>query len=46
MVTPNRAVNRFVGNIATRPKTFMLLGLLYPERSVVAGGIQERPFSL
>ncbi|MEU4124915.1 MULTISPECIES: hypothetical protein [Streptomyces] len=46
MVTPNRAVNLSVGNIAARPKTFMLLGLLHPERSVVAGGIQERPFFL
>ncbi|MEH6375506.1 hypothetical protein V7793_14370 [Streptomyces sp. KLMMK] len=30
MVTPNRAVHLFVGNIAAHPKTFMLLGLFYP----------------
>ncbi|MER5871806.1 hypothetical protein [Streptomyces sp. NPDC002044] len=46
MVTPNRAVHLFVGNIAAHPRTFMLLGLFYPERSVVAGGIQEGLFPL
>jgi hypothetical protein len=35
MVTPDKAVYCFVGNVAARPKTFMLLGLLYPRRDVV-----------
>lgn len=35
MVTPERAVHCFVGNVAARPKTFMLLGLFYPRRDVV-----------
>ncbi|WP_019547830.1 hypothetical protein [Streptomyces sulphureus] len=33
--SPNRAVHFFVGNMAKHPKTFMLLGLFYPERQVV-----------
>ncbi|MYZ37116.1 hypothetical protein GT002_18950 [Streptomyces sp. SID4917] len=32
--TPNRSVHFFVGNMAKHPKTFMLLGLFYPERNV------------
>ncbi|MFI6008657.1 hypothetical protein ACIBAG_07475 [Streptomyces sp. NPDC051243] len=32
---PNRAVHLFVGNMAKHPKTFMLLGLFYPELKVV-----------
>ncbi|MFI2073055.1 hypothetical protein [Streptomyces triculaminicus] len=45
-VTPNRAVHLFVGNITAHPRTSMLLGLFYPQRSVVARGIQEGLFSL
>jgi hypothetical protein len=33
--TPDRAVHFFVGNIAAHPKTFMLLGLFYPQRHVI-----------
>ncbi|MEO3752644.1 hypothetical protein [Streptomyces sp. B6B3] len=33
--TSDRAVHFFVGNIAAHPRTFMLLGLFYPERRVV-----------
>ncbi|MFJ3839823.1 hypothetical protein ACIPY6_30520 [Streptomyces sp. NPDC090054] len=43
---PNRAVHLLVGNIAAHPRAFMLLGLFYLERSVVAGGIQEGPFPM
>ncbi|MFE5513869.1 hypothetical protein ACFQ9J_25390 [Streptomyces sp. NPDC056529] len=35
MVTPDKAVHCFVGNIAAHPRTFMLLGLFYPQRHVV-----------
>ena len=35
MVTPEKAVHCFVGNVAARPKTFLLLGLFYPRRDVV-----------
>jgi hypothetical protein len=35
MVTPERAVHCFVGNVAARPKTFLLLGLFHPRRDVV-----------
>lgn len=33
--TSSRSVHFFVGNIAARPGTFMLLGLFYPQREVV-----------
>ncbi|SEC14323.1 hypothetical protein SAMN05428939_1668 [Streptomyces sp. TLI_105] len=46
MVTPNRAIHLFVGDIAAHSRTFMLLGPFHPERSVVAGGLQEGLFSL
>ncbi|MFD7298367.1 hypothetical protein ACFV9W_34215 [Streptomyces sp. NPDC059897] len=45
MFTPDRAVHCFVGNLAKRPKTFMLLGLFYPRRDVVEIH-QEELFSL
>ncbi len=35
MFASDRAVHFFVGNIAAHPKTFMLLGLFYPERRVI-----------
>ncbi|MFK0173988.1 hypothetical protein ACIQU5_34945 [Streptomyces sp. NPDC090306] len=35
MITRDKAVHCFVGNVAAHPKTFLLLGLLYPRRSVV-----------
>ncbi|MFC8124808.1 hypothetical protein [Streptomyces sp. NPDC057302] len=44
MFTPHRAVHCFVGNIAAHPKTFMLLGLFYPQRSIV-DFVQEDLFS-
>lgn len=43
--TPDRAVHFFVGNIAAHPKTFMLLGLFYPQRRVVEY-VQDDLFSL
>ncbi|MER7873199.1 hypothetical protein ABTY63_06480 [Streptomyces solisilvae] len=43
--TPNRAVHFFVGNIAAHPKTFMLLGLFYPDRKVVQY-VQDDLFTL
>ncbi|MEU5380553.1 hypothetical protein ABZ359_34425 [Streptomyces sp. NPDC005968] len=43
MFTAERAVHAFVGNIAARPRTFMLLGLAYPLRTV-ADYIQEDLF--
>ncbi|MER7721972.1 hypothetical protein AB0L50_13225 [Streptomyces flaveolus] len=45
MFTRDRAVHAFVGNIAARPRTFMLLGLAYPLRTV-ADYTQEDLFSL
>ncbi|MFH9229009.1 hypothetical protein [Streptomyces lydicus] len=45
MFTPDRVVHAFVGNIAARPRTFMLLGLAYPRRAVV-DFVQEDLFSL
>jgi hypothetical protein len=45
MFTPDRAVHCFVGNISAHPKTFMLLGLFYPQRKVV-DYIQEDLFPL
>ncbi|MCX4828323.1 hypothetical protein OG785_17325 [Streptomyces sp. NBC_00006] len=45
MFTPDRAVHCFVGNLAKRPKTFMLLGLFYPRRDIVEN-YQEELFSL
>ncbi|WP_322973900.1 hypothetical protein [Actinacidiphila oryziradicis] len=45
MFTPDRAVHCFVGNISAHPKTFMLLGLFYPQRKVVEY-IQEDLFPL
>lgn len=45
MFAPDRAVHFFVGNIAARPKTFMLLGLFYPRRDVVEY-VQEDLFPL
>ncbi|MFE4956173.1 hypothetical protein ACFRCW_19220 [Streptomyces sp. NPDC056653] len=44
MFTANRAVHAFVGNIALRPRTFMLLGLAYPLRAV-AEYVQDDLFS-
>jgi hypothetical protein len=35
ILSPDRYVYFFVGNIAAHPKTFMLLGLFYPKREVV-----------
>ncbi|MFF4158869.1 hypothetical protein [Streptomyces sp. NPDC001678] len=46
LVTPNRAVHLFIGNIAAHPRAFMRLGLIHPRRSVVARGVQEGLFSL
>ncbi|MFJ5608278.1 hypothetical protein ACIQCJ_02645 [Streptomyces sp. NPDC093221] len=43
--TSDRAVHFFVGNIAAHPKTFMLLGLFYPQRRVVEY-VQDGLFSL
>ncbi|MEV0090080.1 hypothetical protein [Streptomyces sp. NPDC050738] len=43
MITPEKAVHCFVGNVASRPKTFMLLGLHYPHRGVVEN-VQESLF--
>ncbi|MCP9987133.1 hypothetical protein LUX01_10975 [Streptomyces sudanensis] len=45
MVTPDRAVHCFVGNIAARPHTFMLLSLFSPQRNVV-DFVQDDLFSL
>lgn len=45
MVTPDRAVHCFVGNIAAHPRTFMLLGLFYPQRNVV-DFVQDDLFSV
>ncbi|MFF4988027.1 hypothetical protein ACFY19_12610 [Streptosporangium saharense] len=45
VITPDRAVHCFVGNIAARPRTFMLLGLFYPQRSVVEF-VQDDLFSV
>lgn len=45
MFTPDRAVHCFVGNIAAHPRTFMLLGLAYPRRTV-AEFVQEDLFSV
>ncbi|WP_406839238.1 hypothetical protein ACICHK_29625 [Streptomyces sp. AHU1] len=45
MFTPDRAVHCFVGNLAKRPRTFMLLGLFYPRRDIVEN-YQEELFSL
>ncbi|GAA4054981.1 hypothetical protein [Streptomyces shaanxiensis] len=45
MVTPEKAVHCFVGNVAARPKTFLLLGLFYPRRDVVEN-FQESLFDL
>ncbi|MYS22490.1 Putative transposase of IS4/5 family [Streptomyces sp. DvalAA-14] len=40
-----RAVHFFVGNIAAHPRTFMLLGLFYPQRRV-AEYVQDDLFTL
>lgn len=45
MFTPDRAVHAFVGNIAARPRTFMLLGLARPQRKVTEYA-QDDLFSL
>ncbi|MEU2775544.1 hypothetical protein ABZ646_22040 [Streptomyces sp. NPDC007162] len=45
MVSPEKAVHCFVGNVAARPKTFLLLGLFYPRRDVVEN-FQESLFDL
>jgi hypothetical protein len=45
MTTADKAVHCFVGNVAAHPKTFLLLGLLYPRRDVVEN-LQERLFDL
>lgn len=45
MITPTKAVHCFVGNVAARPKTFLLLGLFYPRREV-ADSFQESLFDL
>jgi len=45
MFTPDRAVHCFVGNIAAHSRTFMLLGLAYPRRTV-ADFVQEDLFSM
>ncbi|MEU8794998.1 hypothetical protein [Streptomyces sp. NPDC048643] len=43
MFTTERAVHALVGNIAARPRTFMLLGLAYPSHAV-ANYVQEDLF--
>ncbi|MFD9541396.1 hypothetical protein [Streptomyces sp. NPDC060022] len=45
MFTPERSVHAFVGNIAARPHTFMLLGLAYPLRAI-ADHVQDDLFTL
>ncbi|NEE40742.1 hypothetical protein G3M53_87120, partial [Streptomyces sp. SID7982] len=45
MVTAEKAVHCFVGNVAARPETFLLLGLFYPRRDVVEN-FQESLFDL
>ncbi|KOG53154.1 hypothetical protein ADK76_29005 [Streptomyces griseoflavus] len=45
MFTPDRAVHCFVGNVALRPRTFMLLGLAYPLRTTVEC-VQDGLFSV
>ncbi|MFG3211057.1 hypothetical protein [Streptomyces tendae] len=45
MGTPEKAVHCFVGNVAARPKTFLLLGLFYPRLDVVEN-FQESLFDL
>jgi hypothetical protein len=45
MLTPEKAVHCFVGNVAARPKTFLLLGLFYPRRDIVEN-FQESLFDL
>lgn len=42
---PDRAVHFFVGNIAAHPRTFMPLGLFYPQRNTV-DYVQDDLFSL
>jgi hypothetical protein len=44
MFKPDRAVHFFVGNIAARPKTFMLLGLFYPPLKVLSEPVQDSLF--
>ena len=34
MFAPDLVVHSFVGNLAKRPRTFMLLGLFYPRRGI------------
>ncbi|MEU9620749.1 hypothetical protein ACIO8F_28225 [Streptomyces sp. NPDC087228] len=41
----DHVVHCFVGNLAKRPRTFMLLGLFYPHRDIVEN-YQEELFSL
>ncbi|MEV0301344.1 hypothetical protein [Streptomyces prasinus] len=45
MITQDKAVYCFVGNVAVHPKTFLLLGLAYPRRAV-AETVQDRLFDL
>ncbi|MFC4956705.1 hypothetical protein ACFPFX_10370 [Streptomyces mauvecolor] len=45
MFAPDHIVRCFVGNLTTRPRTFVLLGLLYPPRDIVENH-HEEPFSL
>lgn len=46
MFQPDRAVHFFVGNVAMRPKTFMLLGLFYPRTGVLEEPVQEGLFPI
>ncbi|MYS91091.1 MULTISPECIES: helix-turn-helix domain-containing protein [Streptomyces] len=45
MISPEKAVHCFIGNVAARPKTFLLLGLFYSRRDVVQS-FQESLFDL
>ncbi|MFC8589029.1 hypothetical protein ACFUGD_31365 [Streptomyces sp. NPDC057217] len=45
MFAPDHVVHCYVGNLARRPRTFMLLGLFYPRRGTVEN-YQEELFSL
>lgn len=44
MITPGRATHFFVGNIAARPKTFMLLGLFQPTVQALEAPQQDALF--
>ncbi|MEU8926122.1 hypothetical protein AB0D10_35190 [Kitasatospora sp. NPDC048545] len=44
MVTPDRATHFFVGNIAARPRTFMLLGVFNPTIAALTAPRQDALF--